>query len=161
MKNLAIKWGVIGGMISIITGLVSYLAGIVDSSVLQYITMLLMFLPIYFGQKEYQTLESETSFSFGDLFKFGMLALLVITAITTVWVYIYISYIDTELMNRTMKLAADDMAKSGMPEKDIENALKITSKFMTPAVMTMASTLSTIVFGLIFNAIVSAINKNK
>ncbi len=155
-QSIVIKWGLIGGMVSIIIGLITYLLGLSDSNYFKYLGIIAMVAVVILGLFEYRDKLNGGFASFSDLFKVGLLIGLLITVISSIWSLIYMNFIDTEMISNILLQTEINLESKGMSDKEIKQAMEITKKFMTPISMfIMGFASSLLVSGLV--SLVSAI----
>lgn len=160
-KNIIIKWGLIGGTISVIMSLLAYLIGMADSKIFQYMSVLLMVALIIMSLNEYRDKIGSGFASFDELFKVGLLIGLIVGVISVLWFYIYISFIDVDMIPRLLLKTELELETQGLPDKDIKMAMNITKKFMTPFYMSVISIASTLFVSGIIALISALIIKNE
>jgi hypothetical protein len=69
--------------------------------------------------------------------------------------------IDTEFIQSTMEISRQKMMESGMSEDQIDTAMSISAKIMTPPVMAGIATVTSLILGAVFSIIASAIYKQE
>jgi len=161
-KNIIIKWGLIGGAVSIISSLVSYLLGMSDNKLMQYVGLIMILAIIVMAMFEQRSKIGNGFACFSDLFKVGLLVGLIIAVFSAIWSIVYFNYIDTEFMGRLLLKTEIELENQGLSDKDIKNAMEMTKKFMTPVymmIMGFASTLITSGFVSLVSALVIKNNK--
>jgi len=161
-KSIIIKWGLIGGLITIIVGLLSsYLLGMYNSKMIQYVEILLMIAILVFGLFEYRDKLNGGFASFKELFKVGLMIGLVFAIISTIWSLIYINFIDTELIARTLLQTEIKLEAQGLSDKVIKDTLKISAKMMKPAYMAIMGIASTLIISSIISLVSALVIKNE
>jgi hypothetical protein len=99
--------------------------------------------------------------SFGQGIGIGAVLSAVVGAISGVFAYVYMNFIDTDMLGRiTEKMRADMEARGGMSDEQIDQAVAISSKFMNGPVMVGAALLGTLLIGVLLSLVISAIIKN-
>ena len=88
--------------------------------------------------------------SFGQGFGIGFWIALISSAISSVFTYFYIKFIDQGFIQQLMDRTREQMEEKGtLSEEQIDQAMQMTSKFMTPE--------SILIFGLIGGLIIMII----
>lgn len=159
-NGVILKWGLIGGMASVIIGIIAYLLNMQDSKITQYLSVLIMLGAIVFAHFEFRDKINNGNAKFGELFRVGFLVSLVIAVISMIWFYFYVSFIDTDLVLRTLSKAEADMVERSLSEDDIKVAMKMTKKFVTPIYMTLIGFFYTAILGLIVTLVSALVVKN-
>jgi hypothetical protein len=93
--------------------------------------------------------------AFGICFKTG----LVMAVLGTAFNFIYFNYINPEFVNFTIEQAQQKLVEQGMSDEQIEMAINMQRKFMSPAWMMVWSFVGSIIFSIIIGLIMSAIMK--
>lgn len=160
-KSIIIKWGLIGGIVTIIMSLLSYLLGLSDSKIMQYIGVILMIAIIVLALFEYRDKLNSGFASFGDLVKVGLLIGLIIAIISAVWSFIYLSFIDTEFIARTLLKTEIALESKGISDREIKNAMEIAGKITNPLYMSIMGIASTLIISGIISFVSALIIKNE
>lgn len=159
-KDIILKWGLIGGVATIIVSLLSYLLDLSDSKMIQYASVILMLAIIVLGLFEYRDKLGGGFASFGSLFKVGLMIGLIIAVISVVWSYVYMNFIDTELLGRILLKTEIDMESRGMSDGDVRIAMEYTKKFMQPGYMAVVSLASSLFMSALISVISALVIKN-
>lgn len=159
-KSIIIKWGLIGGAITVILGLMTYLLGMSESKIIQYVSVLLMLAIIIFGLFEYRDKYGAGFASFGELFKVGLMIGLIISIISIIWSYIYMTYLDPEFLSRLLLKTEIEMENSGMSDSEVKMTMDMTAKFMTPIYTTVMGFASSLIMSGVITAISALVIKN-
>lgn len=160
-KGIILKWGLIGGVLSIIIGLIAYLLNMTDSKLVQYLSILIMLGAIVFAHFEYRDKLNNGFAKFGELFRVGFLVSLVISFISLIWFYLYVSFLDTDLIARTLSKVESDMVERGLSGEGLDQALNMTKKFMTPLYMSLTGFFYAAILGLVVTLVSALIIRNE
>jgi hypothetical protein len=158
MNNVSLKNGLIGAGIAIIISIISWLLGIGYYIILGFIfgfAIIIYFL--YRTGKEVRDLNGGF-IDFGTLFKYTFLTYAVLSLSTSIFQYIMVNFIDTNLlenMNNTIK----DFWISSIPAEGSEEAIeKMEEGFdKAPTTLSLVGALVGWLKGLILGAIIAAI----
>jgi len=157
-RGVGIQYGVIAGVVMIIYGVILQISGFALETWTSYINYVFLAVLIYLAQKKF--LEGGDGFmSFGQGLGIGFWLSLVGGVISSIFSYIYLSFIDSSLIEQITEKARYDMEEKGMSDADIDTAMSFTEKFMTPGALAIMGILGIIFVGFILSLIVSAINK--
>ncbi len=165
--NTAYKWALITSAYLIIKTYAIYLS---DPStyhpqkggmVLGLLDLLISLVAFYMANKEFRDKENGGFLTYGKGFVVSYVTGLFITAITTIFMFVFLSYqVDFDLMVSNM---LDENARQfkarGMGEQDIAEALKRTKEFSTVGTMLTFSSIMFVFLYAIFALIVAAITK--
>ena len=136
-NSLILKWGLIGGMVTVIVGILAYFLNLQDTKINQYLGVLIMLAAIVLAHFEFRDKINNGNAKFGELFRIGILVSLIIATISMIWFYVFVNFIDMDLIRRTLNTAEADMIERGLSENDLKVAMEMTKKFMTPIYMTL------------------------
>lgn len=157
-RGVGIQYGAIAGVVMIIYGMVLQLTGMAMEQALGYINYIFLAVIIFLGHKKFK--ESGDGFmTFGQGLGVGFWISLVGGVIGSVFSYIYISFIDSSMLEQIAEKARYDMEERGMSDAEIDQAMSITEKFMTPEMIFVFGILGILFFGFILSLIISAITK--
>ena len=159
VKKVAMKWGLILGLISVALGMIWQLAGLAAESWTGWVNLLPLSVVMYLAHKEFK--ESGDGFmSYGQGLGIGTLMSLIAGLIGGAFSYIYISFIDNSVIQQSMDNAYQSWEAQGLNDSQIAQAEKFTEFFLNPSVISIFAILFTVFFGFIVSLIVSAITKN-
>ena len=157
-----VKFGLLVGATGILLSLISYILGLDKSDTGQYIGWInvpIMIIALVFAIKE-KRLSNEGGFiSFGHAFKTGFLVVLIATAITAVYNYLYFSVINPGIKDYILQKQADKFEEQGMSGAQMEQALAMTEKFTTPVMASVWVFFGGLFLGTIVVLIFAAIMK--
>ncbi|KXK45256.1 MAG: 50S ribosomal protein L31 [Bacteroidetes bacterium OLB10] len=151
-----LKYGLLGAALSIIWTLIGYIMGNEMQEKLKWLSTIIMIAISVFcfiaAIKE-ERLAGEGFISFGKAFGTAFKTGLIMAIIGAIFTYLYFAFINTSYMTFVLEKAQEEMSNRGMDEEQIEMAMKMQSKFITPPVMAGFA----FVGGLIVNLIIALI----
>jgi hypothetical protein len=159
VKQVSMKWGLYLGMVMIIYGMVLLLTDMVGNQALGYVNYVFVAVFMYMAHKSFKE-EGNGYMSYGQGLGIGTLLTVVGSAMSTVFSFLYVSFVDDSLLEKMKEMTEQSFVDQGMTDAQIEQAMSISDKFMTPAVMFPIAFVFTVFFGFIISLIVSAITKN-
>ncbi len=159
IKSPAIKYGLIGGLASIIVSLILYIANMQFETWSRWLSTGVMVAMIIFGCKGIADANRGKTIHFGKLFGGGMIVTLIIAVMSIIYFYIYMNFIETDFTGKILEISRQQMAEKGLGEEQIDRALEMSKKFMSPAIMMAFSLLGMTVVGTIASLIGAAIFK--
>lgn len=162
--SAGMKYGLLGGVISIIVALVVYLTGMVDYAsgqqdyVSQILSYAIMIGAVVLALKYFK--ENNGALSIGQGLGTSFFVGLFMGLLSAVWVYVFFNFIDPGLMD-VIKDAAKENAISGgqMTEEQYEAAEGMMNTFMAPGMMSVMAVIGTIFMTFIIGLIASLIMK--
>ena len=169
-KPIATRYGLIGSLIIIVIGLVIQLTGFSDPSE-QYsagnilsgvITYIIMGAAAYMTVKEHRDTNLKGLIPFGKAFGTGMLVMVIIAVLQSIWAFIYMQFINPDLMAEIMEKAMDKAMEQGqMTEEQLEASSGMIGFFTSPWFIALSSLIGTLVMGMLISLVVSLILKKE
>ncbi len=159
VKQVSLKWGLYIGLVMIVWGLVMQIAGLVGNQLLGSVSYLFLIAGIVLAHKEFKN-NGDGFMAYSQGLGIGTLLSVVSGAISVVFSYIYVKFIDDSMLTIVRDLQVEKMEEQGLSDAQIEQAMEIAGKFMVPEVMFPLALLVMVFFGFILSLIVSAFTKN-
>jgi hypothetical protein len=157
----ALKFGIIGGLICIVVSVILYITGLQFESWANWLNTLVLLAVIIIGLRTINREHPGLEVGFGTLFGAGMIITLTVGILSVAYFLIYVYVIDTDFINATMEISRQKMQERGMSEDQIEKALYISAKIMTPPVMACIAMITTLLLGALISVISAAIFKKE
>jgi hypothetical protein len=85
---------------------------------------------------------------------------LIIAVISVIWSFVYMNFIDTELLGRILLKTEIDLESRGLSDSEVKIAMEYTEKLMKPGYMAVVSLASTLFMSAIISAISALVIKN-
>jgi hypothetical protein len=169
-RTHALTYGLYGALVLIVIGLIGQLTGLVDPSqpnggsgsmIINILNAVVTAGALVMAVKKHRDEDLEGYIAFGKAFGLGMLTVVVIAVISAVWTFVYISFIDPEMIDVMKEAARGQMESQGMSGEQLEQAMAMNAKFMNPAMITVFALLGSMFFGLIISLVVAAVMKKQ
>lgn len=163
MKQTAIKYGLICGLVYIIFNLLGTLTGIQTSGKwllsigFNLVVVVATFYIIYLGIKEYRDDVHAGVLSLGNGVKLGVMIGLIAGVLLAVFSYLYQTVIDPGLVERMMNEMRAGFEEQGMSDADIDQAMRFTEMMRNPALTAGFSVLWVTFWGLLKGLVGGAI----
>lgn len=165
-NSFAFKYGLYGGLASILVGLVLYLLDLTDYSKTGggLLTMILSYsiiivTPIFAILAYRQALGGYISFK--NAFMAGFLTSLIMIVISSIWSYVFMSFVAPDIMTTIQEAQITQMEERGMTEEQIEQAQTMMGNFMKPGFMALSALFFGAILAAILNLILAAIFQRK
>ncbi len=159
--RIALKWGIITSVIIIVYSVISFMTGLfIKNSASSYVSYLFLIGGIIMALKEYRTLNNNF-LGFGEGLGLGTLLSAVSALISSIFSFLYITFIDTTIMQQMSDMQREQMEARGMTQEQVEQAMEMVSKFTSPGMVFVIGVLFFIFFGFIFSLIISAVMKKE
>lgn len=156
------KYGLIVAATGILLTMIIYLIGLDKSDTGQYLgwlNVLISIIAMIYAIKEKREKDLGGFISFGQAFGTGAKMVVVASAITAIFTYIYMSFINPSLHDYLLQKQVEKMEGRGMAQEQIDTTMSYTEKFMTPVMMSVFTLIMGIIFGIIIALIIAAIVK--
>jgi len=152
--------GAILGVSLVIYSLILYMTNLMFITALGYVSYLIMIGGIVLAIKNYR--EQEQGFiNYGRAVGVGMLTIAFAAIIVAIFVYLLYTIIDPGLIEKSLEVARNKMAAKNLSDDQIETAINITKKFMTPGFLVISTILGNAFMGLIFSLVIAAFMKKE
>ncbi|MFY8110225.1 MAG: DUF4199 domain-containing protein [Bacteroidia bacterium] len=161
-NQVIIKFSIIYALANIGMALVLYILEVMDKSWMITILSLAVNTAILFFAMKSRKNDTLAGFmTFGQGFGTGMLIMIFGGLITAVYTFVFYSFIDPDFINKMLEISRTEMLKKDMSDEQIEQALEMSKKFMSPIMMTIFAYLGSLFFGLIISLVLAAVNKRE
>jgi len=147
----ALTYGLITGVVMIVYSLILYLFNLHLNKYLGYISFLILIAGMAYGTVQFRNKDMNGFISYGKAYSSGFMIALFAGILGAIYSFIFYKFIAPDVVREILDMARQNiMAKSPeMTDEQIEQAMNITAKFMTPPLMS--------IFYLIYCLIVAAI----
>jgi hypothetical protein len=157
----ALIWGAIIGLVSIVYSVILYMLDQTLNKVLGYFGFIILIAGLAYGMKSYRDNVLDGVLPFGKAFGFGILVVLVSGVIGGIYGYLLYTVIDPDLIGKVMDMQSEQMLERGLPEAQVEQAIEVTKRFITPGFMMISALVVNLLMGGILSLIVAAIFKKE
>ncbi len=158
--KISIKFGLISGLLGIAFFVLLDVMGQSGNQSLSYIGYAILAAIIFFAHKAFKD-EGDGFMNYGQGLGIGTLLSLVSSILSSVFFYIYVTFVSSDYITTIMDKQREKLEESGMADAQIEQAMEMTEKFMTPGMMLIFAVVGTVFFGLILSLVISAITQKK
>jgi len=163
--NNALIYGLLTAVISIVFSVLTYILDVPMKNPVMYFSFVILLAGIIYGTLQYRNVSLGGNISFGKAFLSGFLIVLVASIVSSIYSYIFFTFIDPAYLERiiqqTLEQTEAKMLEKGLSEEQMEPALAMTRKFMSPIMMSVMAVLSSAVFGAILSLIAAAFIKKE
>ncbi|MFM1913758.1 MAG: hypothetical protein RIR51_1610 [Bacteroidota bacterium] len=164
--QITLKWGLISGIVYFISTFIQQYAGLMDelieanSWIAILIGTILNVTFIFLTLKEFRE-ENEGFISYKKGLGVSTLLGGISGVVTGIFNYVYLSFIDTNFVEKQMDKVRDQWEQQGLTASQIESAEGITKIFMGPGAQFVMIILFSIIFHVLLGLIVAAIVKRE
>jgi hypothetical protein len=145
------------GLGMIVLVLILYVSNLYMNQVLQYLGLAIMIAGMVIGSLQYRKVQLKGFMTFGQAFSVNFLIGLFATILSIIFFFFYVKYINTGLIEEMLALTRTKMeAKAGtMSQEQIDQAMAMTEKFMSPVWMAIWGLLGNTFFAAVFALVIS------
>lgn len=162
IKKIAFNYGIIWGLLSIVLSVIAY---VTDNHIerpmwLTIAGLAIMAGIIVYGLKAFKS-ENEGYLSVSESLKVGLAISLIAAIIGAIYNYIFITVIEPEYVIQMLEFSSEQMViqNPDMTQEQIDMAIGITEKMMTPTIMTAMGIIIPLFLGFITSLITGLIMK--
>ncbi len=162
VKKIALNYGLILALLSIVLSVLAY---VTDNHLdrpwwITVLSTLIMIGVIVYGLKAYKN-ESGGFMNLGEALKVGLAISLIAGIIGAIYNYIFVTVIEPDFVNQMLEMTQENMIEQNpeMTESQMEMAMGLSEKFMSPGIMSAMSIIATLFFGFIISLISGLIMK--
>jgi len=156
---VAIRYGLLTGLVSIIVSF-ALNATELDQTPAKWLSTAILIGGIVLAHKFFKQ-HNEGFLTFGQGVAIGAILSAVVGALSAIFSYVYINFVDPDYATRIMDKARADLEAQGtMSDAQIEQAMAFTMKFMNGPLMIATVLFMIILMGLLASLVISAFTKN-
>lgn len=155
-----IKYGVIASLAAIIFSIILNITGLNTNQALGYVVYLILGGIMYLGCNNYK--EANGGYiAYGQGVGLSMIVASISGFISSVFTYMYISYIDDSFIALIKEQQIEEFEKQKLDDEAMDTAMEMLEYFLTPEVISITALIGMLFMGLIVSLIVSAIVKRQ
>lgn len=159
-NGIAIRYGVITGFISIVYSLILNITDLAfTTKALTWISFVILIAGMVLAMREFKRLNNGFM-SFGQGLGIGTLVAVISSVLGGIFTYIYVKFIDSGYLEKMHNMQISELEEKGMNDEQIEQAISLSQKMMTPEMMMVFAIVGGLVFGFLLSLVLSAIIKN-
>ncbi len=161
IKPIAYKYGLYSALASILVLVIMYVGNMDKSWILSVSSIVVAILIYYFGIKEYK-LSNANVLSIGKAIKVGLAIAVIGGIISAIYSYVHYEFIYPEFIEMQMETAQEQMIEQNpnMTQEQIDQAMNISSMFMSPGFFSIMSIVGSLFFGLIISLIIGLVMRS-
>ena len=154
--RVALKYGVLGSVVIMIFTTIINVAGLSQNKILSSLSFVFMIVAIVLSMKDFRE-QNKGFMSYGEGLGLGTLVSAVMGLLSSAFTMFYIQFIDNTLLTQGMDKVRSDMEAKGMDDSQIDQAMELSQKFMSPGVVFAMGVFMYILTGFVISLIVAAI----
>ncbi len=156
----AMIYGLYLGIVAVLYSVILYVTGQNTNKALGYISFAVYTAGIVLAQIAYRNRELNGSISYGKALGFGVAVMLCAGVISSLY-NIIIFNLDAGLIDQIKAATEEQYLKSGMSEDQVEAAMSMASKMMTPGFLSISALFGAVFGGTIISLITSIFVKKQ
>ncbi|WP_184549704.1 DUF4199 domain-containing protein [Mucilaginibacter sp. FT3.2] len=156
----AIKWALISLIASIIITYAFQFLNLDINSKIRWVNYLVFIAFLCLTQKEYRD-QLGGYMTFGEGFLSGFLYSVFLGALTAVFTYIYFAILSPDMISKILAASEAKLSSDGLSPEQKDQAMSMTSKFVTAPVMAVFGFVGSLIMGAIVALIGAAIFKKE
>lgn len=143
--------------------LLFYVADLSINSILRYFSYVVILVGLFFASKIYRDKYLGGFITFQNSFTVAFIAGLISSVFLTIFTYVFFTYIAPDEIDEMMRIAEEKMLERNpdMTDEQIDMALNVSKKMMSPLWMTIWALLGNAFFSAIFALIISIFVKKE
>jgi len=157
----AMTSGMLLGIVLIVFSLIIYFLGLTGNKYISYVSILLMIAGVVYFQIQYRDKELGGQMSYGQAFGYAILMVLAASVLSTIFSFILIKFIDPGLIDKMLSMQEDAMAKKGLSQDQIDMAMNMVKRMMTPTGIAIFGILGMMFWGALLSLITSAFTRKE
>jgi len=157
--NNAFKYGLYTSAAYIVVSLMLYILDLTTVTWLNYVIYLIMIAGIVLAMLNYRNKLNGGFIQFGDAFLTGLYISIITALVMTLYGWIYMTYINPDAAEQTLRLAEERLLQRGYPDEVIEKQMSMARKMMNTPIAYIISIIWSVVIGAVVSVIAAAIVK--
>lgn len=154
--RVALKYGTLGGIVIMVYSTILNVSGLSQNKILSFLSFVFMIVAIVLAMKEFRE-KNKGFMSYGEGLGLGSLTGTVMGLLGSAFTMFYIEFIDNTLLSQGMDKVREDMEKRGMDDAQIDQAMEVSQKIMSPGVVFVFGVFGYLIMGFIVSLIIAAI----
>ena len=156
VARVALKYGLIVAVGSVIYSTILLLTENNQNQALSSLGLIILVVGMVYAMRDFKD-QNEGFMSYGQGLGLGTLIAAISGLLGATFMMFYTQFIDTNLMRSTMDKTREGFEKQGMSDAQIESAMEVSEKMMSPGILFAMGVFVSILFGFIIALIVAAI----
>jgi len=154
--RVALKYGVFTSVLIMVYTTVLNVTGLSQNQILTSLTFLFMVVAIVLAMKDYRE-QNKGFMTYGEGLGLGTLVSGVMGLLSSAFTMFYMQFIDNTLLTQGMDKVREDMEKKGMDDSQIDQAMELSQRFMSPGIIFFMGVVGYIIMGFLVSLIIAAI----
>lgn len=157
--RIAIKWGIITAILSILYTIVYYKTSLFEIPILSWVTFILLLFGLIFSIQEFKKLNNYF-ITFSEGLSIGTLMSAIAGIVYQIFSNVYNTYIDPSVVEKMEMIYRNQLQAQGFSPDRIASELEDASRYTTPGLVFIEGIILHIIIGFVFSLIISAISRS-
>ena len=153
-------YGLIIGVVIVLFSVILYITGQMFNRTLGYLSFLIYIIGLVLIQLRYRDHELNGEISYGKAVGIGVATMLFSGIISTLYTII-IYKVDPGLIDQFKTIQEEALLAKGMSEEQVDAAINMSVKFMTPGIMAISGLLGAVILGTLISLVTSIFVKKQ
>jgi len=157
----AMVYGLYLALALVLFSVIMYVTGLILNTKISYVSLVLTVAGIIFAQITYRNKELKGTITYGQAVGFGVAIMLFAGIVTALYTIVLYTFIDPTLIDQMKTMQEDAMLAKNLSQEQVDAAMSMTSKMMTPAWMSIMGLVGSVFSGTIISLITSIFVKKQ
>lgn len=158
-RKSAFNFGIVLGLILTVLSMLTFILEMYENKWMTFLSYIIIISGICYGIKKRRDNELGGYISYGGALKYGTLLTFFAAIVSSLFLFIYLSYVDDSFIHFTLEKQETDFYEQGLDPEMIEVSMSWTKKFMQPLPMSVIGLFGSTLFGFIVSLIAAAVFK--
>jgi hypothetical protein len=160
-SSTVFKFGLYYGIVLIVLNLIVSYGGLIGSKGVSWVSILVPVIIILLGLRYFKEKINKGMLKYGQGVGLGVLIALIGGCIVAIFSFIFLTYIDPEVLDMMIAVTQEQVIARGIPEEMIDIYEKVMNFLLQPWVIALSSVFNAVFIGLIVSLIEAAILKKE
>lgn len=157
---MALKYGVLSSIVIMIYTTILNVSGLSQNKGLVSLTFLILVVAIVLAMKDFRE-QNKGYMSYGEGLGLGSLLSAIMGLLGSAFSMFYMQFIDNTLLTQGLDQVRADMEAKGMDDAQIDQAMELSQKFMSPGFMFAMGVFGYVLVGFLLSLIISLIMRKE
>ena len=149
----------LAGLVSVIVSFGIYALQLEQYTAVRFLTTAILIVGIILAMRSFK--EQNAGFmGYGQGVGVGVIVSSVVGLLSAVFMYVYTTLVDPDVLTRIMDKSRVDMEAKGLSDAQIDQAMALSGRFMNAPFMALSAILITVFLGLVVSLLAAAFVKN-
>lgn len=163
ISKFSLNPGLILGASLILLSVITYVIGLdpIEDKWIAWVSYLMIFGAVFYFQKEYKNTQNDGFLSIGEAVKLSVTIAVIAGVLAAIYNFIFMTVIEPDFIDKMLLKIEEQMLEQNpeMTQGQIDMALGMTKKFMSPYISVPLAIVGNAISGLILGLIAGFINK--